>query len=166
MLLGTTETCLQHAAADVGIRRMQVSAKRANSEDSIEVLSTTESIIPDDLTAITEEEAEYHTLTNGCEQEEESQVGCLSDETVKEEGMMYSTPSEKQNEELGGKKEPFEELTVSVGNPVEDNSLTEKIKNIHKDATSDNLHQGKSFTADMMPFLKVSSHFLLFLHSG
>uniref|UniRef100_A0A667WE24 Smith-Magenis syndrome chromosome region, candidate 8b n=1 Tax=Myripristis murdjan TaxID=586833 RepID=A0A667WE24_9TELE len=40
------------------LRRVRASARRANSEDSIEVLSTTESIFPDDLTAITEEEAE------------------------------------------------------------------------------------------------------------
>lgn len=44
--------------ADGGARRGQAYARRANSEDSIEVLSTTESIFPDDLTAISEEEAE------------------------------------------------------------------------------------------------------------
>ncbi|XP_019717758.1 guanine nucleotide exchange protein smcr8b isoform X2 [Hippocampus comes] len=37
-------------------RRLRVYAGRANSEDSIEVLSTTESIVPEDLAAITEEE--------------------------------------------------------------------------------------------------------------
>lgn len=50
-------------------------AKRANSEDSIEVLSTTESIIPEDLTAITEEEAEAFPLTNGFGNEDSSQTG-------------------------------------------------------------------------------------------
>lgn len=44
--------------ADGGARRGRAYARRANSEDSIEVLSTTESIFPDDLTAISEEEAE------------------------------------------------------------------------------------------------------------
>uniref|UniRef100_A0A3B3U758 Smith-Magenis syndrome chromosomal region candidate gene 8 protein homolog n=1 Tax=Poecilia latipinna TaxID=48699 RepID=A0A3B3U758_9TELE len=62
-------------AGDAGIRRLRASARRANSEDSIEVLSTTESIVPDDLSAITEEEAEHHTLTNGFEEEEESEAG-------------------------------------------------------------------------------------------
>uniref|UniRef100_A0A667WE29 Smith-Magenis syndrome chromosome region, candidate 8b n=1 Tax=Myripristis murdjan TaxID=586833 RepID=A0A667WE29_9TELE len=44
--------------SEAAVRRVRASARRANSEDSIEVLSTTESIFPDDLTAITEEEAE------------------------------------------------------------------------------------------------------------
>ncbi|XP_068606974.1 guanine nucleotide exchange protein smcr8b [Brachionichthys hirsutus] len=46
------------AAGEVKVRRGRAYARRANSEDSIEVLSTTESIAPDDLTAITEEQAE------------------------------------------------------------------------------------------------------------
>lgn len=61
----------RRAAAEVGIRRVRAYARRANSEDSIEVLSTTESIFPDDLTAITEEEAEHHLLNNGFDDEEE-----------------------------------------------------------------------------------------------
>nr|XP_061791366.1 guanine nucleotide exchange protein SMCR8-like [Nerophis lumbriciformis] len=44
------------AFADPVSRRIRIYTRRANSEDSIEVLSTTESIIPEDLTAITEEE--------------------------------------------------------------------------------------------------------------
>uniref|UniRef100_A0A8C7YRP5 UDENN FLCN/SMCR8-type domain-containing protein n=1 Tax=Oryzias sinensis TaxID=183150 RepID=A0A8C7YRP5_9TELE len=48
----------KYRSVDAGVRRVPSCAKRANSEDSIEVLSTTESIIPEDLTAITEEEAE------------------------------------------------------------------------------------------------------------
>lgn len=50
---------------------MRAYARRENSEDSIEVLSTTDSIFPDDLTAITEEEAEQHIQSNGLENEEE-----------------------------------------------------------------------------------------------
>ncbi|XP_054635827.1 guanine nucleotide exchange protein smcr8b [Dunckerocampus dactyliophorus] len=46
-------------------RRVRGYARRANSEDSIEVLSTTESIIPEDLTAITEEEVEPQPLSKG-----------------------------------------------------------------------------------------------------
>ncbi|XP_061626322.1 guanine nucleotide exchange protein smcr8b isoform X2 [Phyllopteryx taeniolatus] len=44
------------AASDPGPRRSGVPTRRTNSEDSIEVLSTTESIVPEDLAAITEEE--------------------------------------------------------------------------------------------------------------
>ncbi|XP_077426526.1 guanine nucleotide exchange protein SMCR8-like [Vanacampus margaritifer] len=44
------------ASSDPGPRRLRVYARRTNSEDSIEVLSTTESIVPEDLAAITEEE--------------------------------------------------------------------------------------------------------------
>uniref|UniRef100_A0A8C7YT60 UDENN FLCN/SMCR8-type domain-containing protein n=1 Tax=Oryzias sinensis TaxID=183150 RepID=A0A8C7YT60_9TELE len=62
-------------AVDAGVRRVPSCAKRANSEDSIEVLSTTESIIPEDLTAITEEEAEAFPLTNGFGNEDSSQTG-------------------------------------------------------------------------------------------
>lgn len=57
---------------DGGARRGRVYARRANSEDSIEVLSTTESIFPEDLTAISEEEAEQQQeefLTNGPQHE-------------------------------------------------------------------------------------------------
>lgn len=53
---------------DGGVRRVRAYARRENSEDSIEVLSTTDSIFPDDLTAIREEEAEQQL---GLEDEEE-----------------------------------------------------------------------------------------------
>ncbi|CAF98152.1 unnamed protein product [Tetraodon nigroviridis] len=52
---------------DGGVRHARTYARRENSEDSIEVLSTADSIFPDDLAAITEEEAEQHLL----EEEEE-----------------------------------------------------------------------------------------------
>ncbi|XP_049576009.1 guanine nucleotide exchange protein smcr8b isoform X2 [Syngnathus scovelli] len=44
------------AVSDPGPRRLRVYVGRTNSEDSIEVLSTTESIIAEDLAAISEEE--------------------------------------------------------------------------------------------------------------
>ncbi|XP_068177641.1 guanine nucleotide exchange protein smcr8b [Antennarius striatus] len=53
------------AAVDVKVRRVRAYARRTNSEDSIEVLSTTESVVPDDLTAITEEQAELQPVSNG-----------------------------------------------------------------------------------------------------
>ncbi|XP_029002603.1 guanine nucleotide exchange protein smcr8b [Betta splendens] len=52
--VGTTDATIRRVDA----RRPRACARRTNSEDSIEVLSTTESIFPDDLTAITEEEAD------------------------------------------------------------------------------------------------------------
>lgn len=66
---GVTDT--RRVAVD-NIRRVRAYARRANSEDSIEVLSTTESIFPDDLTAITEEDAEQQPQNNGLGNEEES----------------------------------------------------------------------------------------------
>ncbi|KAL1005261.1 hypothetical protein UPYG_G00056790 [Umbra pygmaea] len=51
--------------AEAGLRRgLRSTAQRANSEDSIEVISTTDSVFPDDLifTAITEEEPELHSI--------------------------------------------------------------------------------------------------------
>ncbi|MEQ2269063.1 hypothetical protein XENORESO_021555 [Xenotaenia resolanae] len=139
--VGLTDICLRRAAVDPSVRRVPAYAKRANSEDSIEVLSTTESIFPDDLTAITEEEAENHSLTNGFEDEEELQVGCKSDEVLKEEKVMNSAAIEKESEEPGGRKDPFEEIMVSVGFPVKDDSLTEKINKVHKDAPSDKINK-------------------------
>uniref|UniRef100_A0A3B4A4E0 UDENN FLCN/SMCR8-type domain-containing protein n=1 Tax=Periophthalmus magnuspinnatus TaxID=409849 RepID=A0A3B4A4E0_9GOBI len=66
--IGGCETLMGESSAkcvtvDVGVRRVRAYARRANSEDSIEVLSTTDSIIPEDLSAITEE-AEHSPLLN------------------------------------------------------------------------------------------------------
>lgn len=58
---------------DGAIRHVRTSTRRENSEDSIEVLSTTDSIFPDDLTAITEEGAEQHLQSNGLQEEEEEE---------------------------------------------------------------------------------------------
>lgn len=76
VVTGMTDT--RRVAVDASIRRVRAYARRANSEDSIEVLSTTESIFPDDLTAITEEDAEQQPQSNGPGNEEERQ----SDETM------------------------------------------------------------------------------------
>lgn len=65
---GTTDASYRRPAVDGGVRRVRAYARRENSEDSIEVLSTTDSIFPDDLTAIREEEAEQYL---GLENEEE-----------------------------------------------------------------------------------------------
>lgn len=84
------DTSVRRGAGDAGVRRVRAYAKRANSEDSIEVLSTTESIFPDDLTAITEEDAEQQQpLTNGFDNE---------DESVTEEKILNSAPGDNETE--------------------------------------------------------------------
>uniref|UniRef100_A0A667X266 Smith-Magenis syndrome chromosome region, candidate 8b n=1 Tax=Myripristis murdjan TaxID=586833 RepID=A0A667X266_9TELE len=60
--------------SEAAVRRVRASARRANSEDSIEVLSTTESIFPDDLTAITEEEAEPQLVNDFQDEGEEEDL--------------------------------------------------------------------------------------------
>lgn len=59
----TIDTLMRRVPVEAGGKR--VYARRANSEDSIEVLSTTESIFPEDLTAITEEAEQQMPLSNG-----------------------------------------------------------------------------------------------------
>uniref|UniRef100_A0A8C6TDF7 UDENN FLCN/SMCR8-type domain-containing protein n=1 Tax=Neogobius melanostomus TaxID=47308 RepID=A0A8C6TDF7_9GOBI len=55
---------VKRVPVDVAVRWVRAYARRTNSEDSIEVLSTTDSIFPEDLAAITEE-TEHSPLTNG-----------------------------------------------------------------------------------------------------
>ncbi|KAM4595759.1 guanine nucleotide exchange protein smcr8b [Fundulus diaphanus] len=136
---GRADVCLRRAAVEV--RRVPANARRANSEDSIEVLSTTESIVPEDLTAITEEEAEDRCLANGLEEEDELQVGGRSDEALKEEKMTNCATSEKESEEPGGRGDALEEIVVSVGVPVKDDSLAEKKINDVQDATSEKTYK-------------------------
>lgn len=102
--VGMTDTSYRRPPLDSNIRRVQAYARRANSEDSIEVLSTTESIIPDDLTAITEEEAEHQPLSNGF-QSEETPAECKSDDVLKEEKTLTATSLESEGEN----KEPVQE---------------------------------------------------------
>lgn len=84
---------LRRVAVDAGIRRVRAYARRANSEDSIEVLSTTESIFPDDLTAITEEEAENQPMSNGFDDHKDSLMEEKYDDTCKaEEPITEETP--------------------------------------------------------------------------
>ncbi|XP_031719040.1 guanine nucleotide exchange protein smcr8b [Anarrhichthys ocellatus] len=103
--VGMTDTSYRRAAVDSGFRSARTYARRANSEDSIEVLSTTESICPDDLTAITEEEAEHQPLSNGSEIEEETRTECTSDNVLKEEKTPTATTSLNEDEN----KEPAQE---------------------------------------------------------
>uniref|UniRef100_G3PWE2 Smith-Magenis syndrome chromosome region, candidate 8b n=1 Tax=Gasterosteus aculeatus TaxID=69293 RepID=G3PWE2_GASAC len=81
---GSTDAAHRRAAADSAVRSARTYARRADSEDSIEVLSTTE-IFPDDLTAITEEEAEPRPLSNGSERKEEAERARGADGVLGEE---------------------------------------------------------------------------------
>ncbi|KAM9363739.1 guanine nucleotide exchange protein smcr8b [Symphorus nematophorus] len=96
--VGFTDTSYRRVTVDAGVRRVRAYARRANSEDSIEVLSTTESIIPDDLTAITEEEAEQQPLSNGFENEEEILTESKSDDVLKEEKILNGAASVNEDE--------------------------------------------------------------------
>lgn len=98
--VGMTDASHRRAVFDPGAKRVQAYARRANSEDSIEVLSTTESIFPDDLTAITEEEAEHQPLSNGFENEVEESTECKTDNALKEEKILNVTTvvNEDENE--------------------------------------------------------------------
>ncbi|XP_056136690.1 guanine nucleotide exchange protein smcr8a-like [Lampris incognitus] len=98
-----SDACVKRVAAEAGIRRVPASARRANSEDSIEVLSTTDSIFPEDLTAITEEEPEHQLLSNG-----------LWDE---EAAIYYKELLKNRNYFL--KEEAEEELIQEEGSPME-----------------------------------------------
>ncbi|XP_034043585.1 guanine nucleotide exchange protein smcr8b [Thalassophryne amazonica] len=93
---GTTDTCVKRV--DPGIRRLRAYAIRANSEDSIEVLSTTESIIPEDLTAITEEEPEHQFLASGFQAAEGPQTQRKYDDITEEEEPMQENEVTVQEE--------------------------------------------------------------------
>lgn len=106
----TNDTHSRRAAVDASVRRVRAYARRANSEDSIEVLSTTESIFPDDLTAITEEEAEHQPLSNGCHEKEEIQTECKSGETMLKTA---AAGNESENQEDDGRVESAQQTAVS-----------------------------------------------------
>lgn len=92
------DAAARRAHVDAGVRRVRACARRTNSEDSIEVLSTTESIFPDDLTAITEEEGEYQPLSNGFDEKDEALKEC-EDEGSNERRKMNGNHSENEKEE-------------------------------------------------------------------
>ncbi|XP_071246359.1 guanine nucleotide exchange protein smcr8a-like isoform X1 [Salvelinus alpinus] len=88
--LGQGEGCdvvRSRTPAEAGIRRdLRSLARRANSEDSIEVISTSDSIFPDDLifTAITEEEPEEHGIMGSVIQEEEEEEAAGEDTPIQQ----------------------------------------------------------------------------------
>ncbi|KAM9314143.1 guanine nucleotide exchange protein smcr8b [Pholidichthys leucotaenia] len=122
------DSYIRRPAVDAGIRRVRACAKRANSEDSIEVLSTTESIFPDDLTAITEEEAEQQPVSNGFEDEEEPRADGKSHQVYKEETTLNGADLLKEDEkdesaqviEGADRERPVEEILAGVPEIIKD----------------------------------------------
>lgn len=96
---------------DSGARRGQSYARRANSEDSIEVLSTTESIFPEDLTAISEEEAE---------QQQDFQRNSPQHELLQEEVVHLHTLQTPARGEVPPEEEEVEQLEEEVEEQVEE----------------------------------------------
>lgn len=139
--VGVTESCIRRAAVDTGIRRPRAYAKRADSEDSIEVLSTTESIFPEDLTAITEEEAELQPLSNGFENEE-PQMEDKSHKVLKEEETLNAPAAVSEDENEGpdeedqccvGSEEPLEQTMVTDDIMIKEQPGAIKMSQFHKD---------------------------------
>ncbi|XP_045546435.1 guanine nucleotide exchange protein smcr8a isoform X1 [Salmo salar] len=88
--------------AEAGTRRdVRSLARRANSEDSIEVISTSDSIFPDDLlifTAITEEEPEEHGIMGTVIQEEEEEEAAGEDTPIQQHGTLGIIVHEEEEE--------------------------------------------------------------------
>lgn len=117
---------------------MRVYAKRANSEDSIEVLSTTESIIPDDLTAIEEEETEYQSLSNGFGNKEEALTDYKCDDVLKEEKTLDTTTSNErpvqEDDSVVDRYETLKQTTVS-------SEITIKVEQVSEGLSSNQVHE-------------------------
>lgn len=133
-----TDTSYKQGAVDVGARRVRVYAKRANSEDSIEVLSTTESIIPDDLTAIEEEETEYQSLSNGFGNREEALTDYKCDDVLKEEKTLSTTTSNErpvqEDDSVVDRYETLKQITVS-------SEITIKVEQVSEGLSSNQVHE-------------------------
>lgn len=134
-----TDTSYKRGAVDVGARRVRAYAKRANSEDSIEVLSTTESIIPDDLTAIEEEETEYQSLSNGFGNKEEALTDYKCDDVLKEEKTLDTTTSNErpvqEDDSVVDRYETLKQTTVSSEITIKVEQVSEGLSNnqVHED---------------------------------
>lgn len=97
---GPTENCGRRVNVEPGLRRVRTSTRRTNSVDSIEVLSITDSIFPDDLTAITEEEPEPRTLGTEVQEKNQEEEGSEKEEKQTEQrNRANGTLGEKEKEE-------------------------------------------------------------------
>ncbi|XP_071765471.2 guanine nucleotide exchange protein smcr8b [Centroberyx gerrardi] len=154
--VGMTDSCIRRVAAEAGVRRVRASARRANSEDSIEVLSTTESIFPDDLTAITEEEAEHQLLSNGFPDEEAAEEERLTkhryeEQPIQEEESFKATTvgneDDKdvpvQHEEDPDREESLKQINITNEVQKEEESVHEeeslKRNQVHEDSGPENM---------------------------
>lgn len=112
---GVTDGAPGRAAVDAGVRLARAYARRANSEDSIEVLSTTESIFPDDLTAITEEEADHQPQSNGLDKEADVLTEDESQRVGKEKTLNETASGhEDESEEEDGRLDTDESLNQNT----------------------------------------------------
>ncbi|XP_071359415.1 guanine nucleotide exchange protein smcr8b isoform X2 [Trachinotus anak] len=158
------DTAVRRAAVDAGVRRVRAYARRANSEDSIEVLSTTESIFPDDLTAITEEDAEHQPLSNGFDNEEETLTECKSDDALREEKILNGASLENENEnenELPAQKddscvdkdESLKLTTVSGGVVINEKPAMESLmeNQVHEDNSPEKTPKMQPGAVKLMP---------------
>lgn len=134
-------------------------ARRANSEDSIEVLSTTESIFPDDLTAITEEEAEYQPQSNGCKDEKESTTECKSNHVHKEK-MLHAAVSVNGDEKDESPKHTADdgEILIKEGQIIE-SLKSDQIHEVKPVKKSKLLQGNTSATVSILLKLQLNIHF-------
>ncbi|KAM3864636.1 guanine nucleotide exchange protein smcr8b [Diretmus argenteus] len=157
MSAGMVDVCFKRVAAEGGVRRSRASARRANSEDSIEVLSTTESIFPDDLKAITEEEAEHRPLGNGfrdewapvqeeeltkhrCDVQEEEEPIRQEKESTMGNGDERETPVQREEDPTNGeeswKERAFDNEMQKGEEPVDGSCKTNQT---HEESEPENL---------------------------
>ncbi|XP_029367343.1 guanine nucleotide exchange protein smcr8b isoform X2 [Echeneis naucrates] len=123
------DTSIRRTAADAGLKNVRIYARRANSEDSIEVLSTTESIFPDDLTAISEEDAEQQSQSNYFENEQETTMDCKSDDALKEEKIQnVDTPENKNELHVQKDDKPSEPKSGNGSVPIKEEPTAESLK--------------------------------------
>ncbi|XP_034741305.1 guanine nucleotide exchange protein smcr8b [Etheostoma cragini] len=135
--VGMTDNSYRRATVDSGVRHVRAYARRANSEDSIEVLSTTESIFPDDLTAITEEEAEHHLLSNGVEKDQAMPTEWESNDALEERKTPNANTSANADENkepvrdddsLGDRDETLKQTTVNGEIKIKEEQFVECLK--------------------------------------
>lgn len=139
---GMTDTSYRRPTVETGVKYARAYARRANSEDSIEVLSTTESIFPDDLTAITEEEAEHQPLSNGFKNVQDTLTECNSDDVLREVKALNANVNEHENEgpvqeDEGGvdREKSLKNTGASGGVVIPAEQVTECVKSnqVHED---------------------------------
>ncbi|XP_066517748.1 guanine nucleotide exchange protein smcr8b [Hoplias malabaricus] len=113
----------------IDVRKRRVATQRANSEDSIEVLSTTDSIIPDDLRA--SYPSAIHEETSECEGEEKN--GTSSQEDKGMEGYLCNFGQDGQENQQDFQIVPGTPDTPTIvltqSNPC-DNFALSKVNNL------------------------------------